>query len=296
MFLPRVAPRISCTTPQINADIGCVKPPNTQALASSALIINDGSLGGLLACWAEGVVRANLVQGATSDAAASGLIAWFPGDTASPSAPGSIARRRRAVECQVDTCGLGGWSDRQLIRTEGITHALSGISEAALSGTRQSVMLLNACLEALSRSIPRVIWPVHAGGGGGGGAEGSSTGGDLEALAAISDRALLISQLMLVDSGHTSRRHALRIETPYMDFTDAQMVDLALDMDAPLGACCLCINDPEDTPAQHGNARGNNGCGQCSGCMRWREALIAVDPARALTIEVFHGQTTTSVR
>lgn len=290
MFLVAFPSRISCTAPQIIADIGCVKPPNTQALASSALIINDGSLGGLLACWAEGVVRANLVQGLTTDATASGLIAWFPGDTASPAAPGSIARRRSAVERQVDTCGLGGWSDRQLIRADTLTHALSGISESALAGTRQSVMLLNACLEAASRSIPRVIWPVHAGGGGGEGAAG-----DLDALAAISDRALLIAQLMLVDSGH-SRRHALRIETPYMDFTDAQMVDLALDMDAPLGACCLCINDPEDTPGQHGTARGNNGCGQCSGCMRWREALIAVDPARALTIEVFHGQTIASVQ
>jgi 7-cyano-7-deazaguanine synthase in queuosine biosynthesis len=54
-------------------------------------------------------------------------------------------------------------------------------------------------------------------------------------------------------------------------------------MDVPLGACWWCLNEDKDM------------CGQCSGCMRWREALLAVDPAGRLDIRVLATQSLKTV-
>jgi 7-cyano-7-deazaguanine synthase in queuosine biosynthesis len=130
-------------------------------------------------------------------------------------------------------------------------------------------MLLSAALEAASLGLSRIIWPIHA---------GAAPEVDVAALADVCDRALLAGQLVGLDlarlaAGATPTR-GVRIETPYADLTDAELMDLALDMDVPLHACWWCMN--EDAKM----------CGQCSGCMRWREALRAVDPAAHLDIQV----------
>lgn len=253
-----------------------MKRISTPPAHGHTLIINDGSLGGLLACWSEGVVRSNLVNAGASPAA-SGLTAWMPADDRP-----CFKRRRAVVESQVELCALAGWSDRQLLRAEGLAAALP---EGAAAGVRATTLLLCACLEARARGLTRIVWPVHLGGIGNGGGDGQDR--QLEELAAAADRALLVSQLMVVDSaGSHAPGHSPallpRIETPYIDFTDAQLMDLALDMDAPLGSCWWCVNDQE-TP-----------CEQCAQCMRWREALITVDPARSLSLQTLRAPTTAS--
>jgi hypothetical protein len=102
-----------------------------------------------------------------------------------------------------------------------------------------------------------------------------------DTLADVCDRALLAGQLVGLDVARLGSAgdgapmaKGLRIETPYADLTDAQLMDLALDMDVPLHACWWCLN--EDAKP----------CAHCSGCMRWREALAAVDPAGRLDIQV----------
>ena len=129
-------------------------------------------------------------------------------------------------------------------------------------------MLLSAAIEAASLGLSRVIWPIHA---------GAAREVDTDALADVCDRALLIGQLVGLDTARAAGVTSIHIETPYADLTDAQLMDLALDMDAPLHACWWCLND------------GPAACTQCAGCMRWREALAAVDPAARLDIEVLAG-------
>ncbi len=138
-------------------------------------------------------------------------------------------------------------------------------------------MLLSAAIEAVSFGLSRVIWPIHA---------GAAKDVNTDALADVCDRALLAGQLVGLDVARAGAAdgaalvRSVRIETPYADLTDAELMDLALDMDVPLNACWWCLNE---------DARP---CAHCSGCMRWREALAAVDPAGRLDIQIL--ATTTS--
>lgn len=187
-------------------------------------------------------------------------VAWFPPDDRP-----ARSRRRAAVERQVELCSLSGFSERVVMRFESPAHA--GVHETIASGARDTAMLLSAAIEAASLGLSRVIWPIHA---------GAAKEISIDALADICDRALLIGQLVGLDIVRAAGdgNGSLRIETPYADLTDAQLMDLALDMDVPLSAAWWCMNE---------DARP---CGQCAGCMRWREALVAVDPAGRLDIQV----------
>ncbi len=93
--------------------------------------------------------------------------------------------------------------------------------------SREAHELLHAATFAAFQRFERVIWPVSA-------AIGDHL--DLDRISAIVDRALLISRLVALDS----RDHGtpgIRIETPYADFTDRQVADLAADMELPVEAC-----------------------------------------------------------
>jgi hypothetical protein len=238
-------------------------------LSGPPLIINSGLLPGMLACWAEGVVRptssrrGHAATPSNGDGGGGGganaPIAWFPPDD-------RPARecRRSAVTRQVELCSLAGFSERVVMRFEPPAHA--GVQEAISSGARDTAMLLSAAIEAASLGLSRVVWPIHA---------GAAREISVDALADICDRALLVGQLvgldvMRADAGGGS----IRIETPYADLTDAQLMDLALDMDAPLSAAWWCMNENDRL------------CGHCAGCMRWREALAEVDRAGRLDIQV----------
>ncbi len=202
-------------------------------------------------------------------------MAWFPGDDRP-----ARAKRREAVIRQVELCSLSGMSERNTIRFECPTLAAggaspqspgAGLAEPIGAGAKATAMLLSAAIEAVSFGISRVIWPIHA---------GAAKDVNTDALADTCDRALLAGQLIglgVARAGSTeatSLVRSVRIETPYADLTDAELMDLALDMDVPLHACWWCLNE---------DARP---CAHCSGCMRWREALAAVDPAGRLDIQV----------
>src|SRR5205807_2680217 len=103
--------------------------------------------------------------------------------------------RRDAARGQVDLCTLSGLSERQLIRFEAPSppspphaHLPEGLACAA----KATAMLLGAAVEAAALGIGRVIWPVHA---------GTTDAVDIEALADVCDRALLIGQLLALGSG-----------------------------------------------------------------------------------------------
>jgi 7-cyano-7-deazaguanine synthase in queuosine biosynthesis len=237
------------------------------ATEGATLIINDGRPGGLIACWAEGVVRPRAAR--TGGVEPPGPVAWFGGDERP-----ALERRREAVRRQAEVCRLSAVSERVAVRFE-TAQAAPGtppLGETMTAGARTTAMLMSAAVEAVALRCERVLWPVHAGGAR---APGEI---DVNTLADITDRAMFVANLIGLDAagpGHGPR--PLTIETPYADLTDAQLMDLALDMDAPLGACWSCLNDAE------------RACGTCSQCMRWREALKAVDPAGTLDLDVLVG-------
>jgi hypothetical protein len=246
-------------------------PQPAPARSGPALIINTGTLPGLVASWAEGVVRAGTVAAKPAPTDTRCMV-WFPHDDRP-----ARARRRDAVIRQVDLCSLAGMSERNTLRFDCPTQNAATPNAAALpehigSGAKTTAMLLSAAIEAASFGFSRVIWPVHA---------GAAKDINTDNLADICDRALLAGQLIGLDlaragnsAANTPLVRGVRIETPYADLTDAELMDLALDMDVPLHACWWCLNEDERP------------CAHCSGCMRWREALVAVDPAGRLDIQV----------
>ncbi len=91
--------------------------------------------------------------------------------------------------------------------------------------TSLSAALLAAAALAAAEGLDYVLWPVHA-------------GEDLE-LARVAegvDRAALVTRLASLDAAPAGLR-PVEVRAPYADFTDAQIADLALDMDLPLRTC-----------------------------------------------------------
>lgn len=175
--------------------------------------------------------------------------------------------RRDAVTRHVELCRLAGMSERQMVRCDAPAAGIAGLSEGLVTGAKQSAMLISAVLEATTLGLSRVVWPIHA---------GASQDIDITQLADICDRAMLVAQLIGLDSTRTTDR-AISIQTPYADLNDAQMMELALDMDVPVHNAWWCLNEQPSA------------CGHCSACMRWHEALRTVDPAGILDIHVLTG-------
>ncbi len=224
--------------------------------SDATLILNDGGLGGLTACWAEGVCRSG---GAVGKDEAPPPVAWFAGQQLS-----GPDRRLAVVRRQIELCCLSDLIEPAATSMPaGAQRAESALRRDGLALTQ---MLLAAAADAIERHIERVIWPIHSGAAGrasSGGTGGSGGGGadpDLDTIADACDRALLVSQVANLDAPGGA---GVRIETPYVDFTDAQLFELALDLDAPLDAFWSCLHDA-DRP-----------CGSCPECRRWKAAMDA---------------------
>lgn len=141
------------------------------------------------------------------------------------------------------------------------------------AGYEQSVILLAACHEAMARGLSRVVWPIHIGDPGAGGRSDPDQPPPLDLIADACDRALLAAQLASVDAGRASM--GVTIELPFVDFTDRQMFEVALDLGAPLAACWWCRREPAAGLAP-------TPCGACDSCSRWQRALTAASPGTSL--------------
>lgn len=229
-----------------------------------ALIVSDGGLASLVAVWRE-VVRAGHDRATTprvrvkeeleavvSGRRASGPSVW--------PAPGIGGRQALAARRQAELAGF------ELLDTQPALRAAESHPMA------ENALLLSACSLAIDHGLSRVVWPRHLG----------AEAGD-QAVDAY-DRANVISHLAAIDLPRHGGPGEIRIEVPLLELSDTELLDLALDLDAPVprpvrgaaafgrgqGACWWC------------EGGGDEQCGVCGPCGRWGVAWGAVDPAGVL--------------
>lgn len=158
------------------------------------------------------------------------VLVWVP-----PLAGTQAPRRLRAVRRHADLLDL-----RDVIEAP----PLPDVARQPRSGPAflaEPRLLLAAAAEALSARCARLVWPVHC-------------GESLDDMALAADRARLINHLVDLEAGEGA---PLTVETPLLDLTDAQLAELALDLDAPLDACRWCEADADEA------------CGRCAACRKW---------------------------
>ncbi|MCA3004195.1 MAG: hypothetical protein LW650_09915 [Planctomycetaceae bacterium] len=223
-----------------------VARPRGGAKAAPALIVSDGRLPSALAVWLEGVCRP----------AAGRAVVWH--------VPGLSPAALRVAEALATRAGV------TVLANAGQSPNMTDATDVLLAAGRL----------ALAQGLGRVVWPVLATEDGGEVAGGAGAGGgglDEQAVLArtadVLDRALLVGRLLSIDaqvlSGGAVR--SLTIETPLVDLTDVQLLDLFADSDAPLTGAMVC-QAPAATPGQW-TAGPTGGCGRCGACRRWTRAM-----------------------
>lgn len=210
----------------------------TYPVPPTTLILHDGGMAALLAC---GIAReaALLGAGATGTPAAVGAVLF--------GTAGNARGRAAAVLRQCETLGV-------------TMHDVAQLSLSPDTPRREVHELLHMTGLAATLGYERVLWPTS-------GALGDSI--DLDRVAAIVDRGLLVGRLVALDA----RDHgvpSIRVETPYADFTDRQIADLVCDMELPADQCWFwgpSTNGPEADAERERR--------------RWESALGAVGWSRA---------------
>lgn len=185
----------------------------------TVMVMCDGGLASLCALWAEAFAGRSPRQ----------VIGWFD-----PAAGGLEA---------VDA----GAHERALLAVRRQAQGCRGVeviaAEAGAAGTnttlRQTQMLLRAGAAALQENAGRIVWPLQLG------LAAHLDAGEAEvlisAMSDAADRALLCSRLLAIESESLRGDGNMRadagrflIQTPYLELTDSQIVELALDLDIPL--------------------------------------------------------------
>lgn len=175
--------------------------------------------GGLLSLIAMAAAREAVLAGAARDARRP--VVMTPA-LEGPTAPA----RRNAVARQADLYDL------ELLDAPVPGQAVGGsqagpASAQPLVGESQSRLLMHAAYAAASRGLMSVVWPVRAG-------QGEAI--DLEQAAKACDRAVLIARIAGLDADEHGVA-SIRVQTPFLDLTDRQIADLALDLAVPANEC-----------------------------------------------------------
>lgn len=126
------------------------------------------------------------------------------------------AARLRAVELQAELFGH-----------EIIAPKVESIGGETSAGEMRSRELLSAAFAAARLGCDTVIWPVQC-------VEHGEP--NLDQIARASDRSILAARLVAIDADEHGVPD-ISIETPYIDFSDAQIADLAADINVPTTLC-----------------------------------------------------------
>jgi len=199
--------------------------------APTCLIIADGSIATLVAVWREAVCRPG-GGGANADSQSSRPVLWSPAGIS----------------------GTATAANNRIAQAAGLTSPIAGPLPAAIGGLAASLMLMAAGDEGARRGIGRVVWPVQL--------AASDEQTRLTQVGGVFDRALLVARLLSVDTRQSNGQSVL-VHTPFAELSDTQLLDLAADMDAPVGAAAWCDEQQPGQPA----------CGTCAACVRWISAM-----------------------
>ncbi len=217
-------------------------------MGDPALIITDGGLGGLLACMTAGA-RAGppVARGAARGGVAPTAKGKDPQDGNERSAmdvegvatawialpadrPEEHARRVQAAEMGAELSQIG-----HVLRSQQQAPSLLNIvgqDEWRRAGSAITAMLMSAGQDAMTHGLSRIVWPINLGRVD---EQGRMLEGAVSMIAEVMDRAAATARLLTLDADE----RGLVIALPYVDFADAQMADLAADLDLPLHACYL---------------------------------------------------------
>lgn len=109
-------------------------------------------------------------------------------------------------------------------------HAQAELLEAPILGVSNpadpSTLLLAAARHAAAAGATRLIWPI-------------AVDADLDQLTTEADRAVLISRLIALepDLGPAAGAGRFEVQTPLLDLSDAQVAEVAIDLDVPVWRC-----------------------------------------------------------
>lgn len=109
-----------------------------------------------------------------------------------------------------------------------------------------SKLLLLAAESAVGLGCRKLVWPIHLGESG------------YAVLARATELQGLLGHLFDLAEGTTA---GLRLEMPFIDLTDARLIDLAARADAPIRASWWCVHEAKEP------------CGGCDGCRRWERGF-----------------------
>ena len=91
----------------------------------------------------------------------------------------------------------------------------------------QTRLLTEAAYLALESGIKRVIWPLRV---------AQNHPNRIKAIGDAIDRAMLVSRTVSLDATPDTAPEVV-IETPFIDLTDAQLIDLTRDLSLPIESC-----------------------------------------------------------
>ncbi len=158
------------------------------------------------------------------------------------------ASRQRAAELQAELYGH-----------ELITAKIETIGGETSAGEMRTRELLSAGYTAARLGCEVVVWPVQC-------VEHGEP--NLDQIAKVADRAVLVSRLVALDADEHGQA-GMMIETPYVDFTDEQIADLAADMNVATTLCWWNQAGAGDAEAAAERERWEAAFGQVG----WREGV-----------------------
>lgn len=115
----------------------------------------------------------------------------------------------------------------QLLADHAIYPPESPDSSSISLHANQTRMLLDASYLAIQLGLKRVVWPIRI---------PMNHPDRIKGIGDALDRAMLVSRLVSIDADETTAPEVI-IETPFIDLSDAQIADLAMDMAIPLESC-----------------------------------------------------------
>jgi hypothetical protein len=173
---------------------------------SRTLLLIDGSVAGLVALAIEAERGVRDAQPA---------VVWAA-DLQSHLGEDDVPAARSAIHAQAATYGLECVQAPMLV--------------APGRASEQSEALLRAAHEAASLGCRRIVWAVQYP------YEGSEP--NLDLIASTVDRAMLVSRLASLDVWDQAEVMVpeVRVETPFVDFSDEQLADLAVDLSVTIAS------------------------------------------------------------